>query len=348
MPSKLRNGNPGTAGRPKTTRHAGARARLVAGALLLGGQFMPLEALELQGHRGARGLAPENTLAGFATALRIGVHTLELDVGMTADGIVVVSHDPRLNPNITRDPGGQWLTGPGPVIHRNAYAEIARYDVGGLKPGTRYASRYPDQRPTPGESIPTLKSVIENADATTGGTVRYNIEIKIDPEEPELTADAAALVDAVIAVLREMGAAGRAVVQSFDWSVVQRVHEVAPDLTTACLSAQQDWMDTIEADAPGATAWTAGIASDVHDGSVPDMVHATGAAIWSPYHGDLDAAKLARAHQLGLRVVVWTVNDPDKMRSLIEMGVDAIISDFPDRLREVAARKGLPLPAAAP
>lgn len=307
---------------------------------------MPLEALELQGHRGARGLSPENTLTSFAVALRIGVHTLELDAGLTSDGVVVVSHDSRLNPDITRDPNGEWLAGPGPIIHENTFAELARYDVGsGTKPGTRYASRYPDQEPAPGERVPTLKSVVEYADKMSGGTVRYNIEIKIDPEESHLTTDAVTLAKAVVAVLRETDAAKRAVVQSFDWSVVKAIHDIAPDLTTACLSAQADWMDTIEAGTAGATAWTAGIASDAHGGSVPDMVHAAGAAIWSPYHGDLDAAKVVRAHELKLRVIVWTVNDPVKMHALIDMGVDGIITDFPDRLRKVAAAKGLPLPA---
>lgn len=307
---------------------------------------MPLEALELQGHRGARGLSPENTLTSFATALRIGVDTLELDAGLTSDGVVVVSHDSRLNPDITRDPNGEWLAGPGPIIHENTFAEIARYDVGsGIKPGTRYASRYPNQVPAPGERVPTLKSVIEHADKMSGGTVRYNIEVKIDPEESHLTTDASTLAKAVVAVLRGTGAAERAVVQSFDWSVVKVIHDIAPDLTTACLSAQTDWMDTIEAGTAGATLWTAGIASDAHGDSVPDMVHAAGADIWSPYHGDLDAAKVARAHALNLRVVVWTVNDPDKMHALIDMGVNGIISDFPDRLREVAAAKGLRLPA---
>ena len=306
------------------------------------------DALELQSHRGARGLMPENTLAGAELAVKIGVHTLELDVGLTADGVVVLSHDPRLNPDITRDESGEWLRGPGPVIYHTRYAELRRYDVGAIRPGTRYAARFPDQQRMDGERMPTLESVIELTDRLSGSTLRYNIEIKRNPEKPELTADAETFARSVIVVLEETGVTDRTVLQSFDWSVVKQIHAIAPGMRTSCLTAQRSWLDTVQADRAGPSAWTAGIAIRDHNGSVPDMVHAAGADIWSPHHDDLDAAGLRRAHELDLRVIVWTVNRPQEMRALIDMGVDGIITDFPDRLRKAAGDAGYALPPALP
>jgi glycerophosphoryl diester phosphodiesterase len=105
----------------------------------------PALALDLQGHRGARGLAPENTLPAFATALSLGVTTLELDTGVTRDDVVVISHNPALNPDITRDGAGKWLEGPGPAIRALTFAELQQYDVGRIKPGTDYARQFPEQ-----------------------------------------------------------------------------------------------------------------------------------------------------------------------------------------------------------
>ncbi len=111
---------------------------------------------DLQGHRGARGLWPENTLGGFERALALGVSTLELDCAMTRDGVVVVSHDPELNPDHTRDAAGRFLARPGPVICSVDYAELARYDVGRIRPGSAYERAHPQQQALDGERIPRL------------------------------------------------------------------------------------------------------------------------------------------------------------------------------------------------
>src|SRR5438067_418767 len=119
-------------------------------AVLAAFSFSTAMAFDLQGHRGARGLAPENTLPAFAAALSLGVTTLELDTAVTRDGVVVISHEPRLDPNLTRGPDGKWLAAPGPVIHSMTYAELAPYDVGRLNPATDYGKRHPAQKPADG------------------------------------------------------------------------------------------------------------------------------------------------------------------------------------------------------
>ena len=141
----------------------------------------PALALDLQGHRGARGLAPENTLPAFATALSLGVTTLELDTGITKDGVVVISHNTTLNPDITRDRAGQWLGGPGPAIYNLTFPELQQYDVGRIKPGTDYAKQFPEQKAVDGTRIPRLAELFALVKKSGNEQIRFNIETKLSP-----------------------------------------------------------------------------------------------------------------------------------------------------------------------
>src|SRR5262249_34017852 len=138
-------------------------------------------AFDLQGHRGARGLAPENTLAAFSTALLIGVTTLELDLAMTSDGILVVSHDRRLNPDHTGARDGKFLDAEGAAIRSLTLTQLKRYDVGRLKPGTAYAAAFPEQRGMDNVGIPTLMEVFDLARQAKADHARFNIETKLTP-----------------------------------------------------------------------------------------------------------------------------------------------------------------------
>jgi len=303
--------------------------------------------LDLQGHRGARGLAPENTLPAFARALSIGVTTLELDCAITRDGVVVVSHDPTLSPDITRGPDGTWLTQGDIAIHSLTYAELQRYDVGRVRPATGYAQRFPDQRPVDGTRIPRLGDVFALVRKSGNQSVRFNIETKISPRHPEQTAAPEAFARALIAVLRTEGMAQRAAIQSFDWRTLAVVQKEAPEIPTVYLTAQQNFLDNILAE-QGASPWTAPLHVSQFGGLVPKMVKAAGGAVWSPYYKEISRESVREAHDLGLKVVVWTVNEAPDMRRMIELGVDGIISDYPDRLRSIAAKAGVSLPAATP
>ena len=303
-------------------------------------------AFDAQGHRGARGLYPENTWPAFRAALAIGVTTLELDLGMTGDGVLVVHHDRRLQPDLTRGPEGDWIGEPGAALVSLSLAELAAYDLGRARPGSRVARRFPAQTGMDGIRIPTLAEILEKAEQASGGAVRYNLEIKTSPRAPEETAAPEAMAEALVGLLRAAGVAERATVQSFDWRSLRRVQEVAPEIATAYLTAERRWLDNLERGRPGVSPWTAGMDIDDHEGSIARTVRAAGGAVWSPYFRDLRPADLAEARRLGLEVVVWTVNDPADMAALIARGVDGIITDYPDRLRQVMREKGLPLPPA--
>jgi glycerophosphoryl diester phosphodiesterase len=308
-------------------------------------------AFDLQGHRGARGLAPENTLPGFARALGVGVTTLELDVGMTRDGVIVVAHDRRLNPDIARGPDGRWLRPPTPPIHSLTLHELQRYDVGRIRPGSEYSNRFRDQRRLDGVRIPTLERVFDLVRHAGNEAVRFNIEIKVSPAAPEETASVEDLTHALLKVLRANGVEKRTTIQSFDWRVQAIAHSEAPEVAVSYLTSQQQWGDNVMAGHAEDSPWTGGVSWREHK-SVPKMVAAaagkTKGATWSPFFGELTEAQVKEAKGLGLKVLPWTVNERADMERLIDWGVDGIITDYPDRLREVVRARNLPLPAPTP
>ena len=305
----------------------------------------PAFALDLQGHRGARGLAPENTLPAFATALSLGVTTLELDTGITKDGVVVISHNTALNPEITRDSAGKWIESPGPAIHTLTFAELQQYDVGRIKPGTRYANQFPEQNAVDGTRIPRLADLFALVKRSGNEQVRFNIETKISPLEPGQTPDPETFAKTLVDLILQEGMAPRVTLQSFDWRTLRVVQRIAPLVPTVYLSAQQGFLDNIAAGRSSGSPWTA-VFQYKDYGSVPKMVKAAGGTVWSPFFGDLTELNVNEAHAIGVRVVVWTVNEAAQIDKLLDLGVDGIISDRPDVVRQVMEKRGLALPAA--
>jgi glycerophosphoryl diester phosphodiesterase len=299
-------------------------------------------AFDLQAHRGGRGLMPENTLPAFENALALGVDTLELDIGVTADDVVVISHDPYLNPLITRDAGGQWLPGgKGPLIRSLTLAQLQSYQLGRIQPGTPYAATFATQQP--GDTrMPTLVALFERVKALGANDVRFNIETKVDPNRPDDTIDPEAMTRALLHVVRDAGMASRVAIQSFDWRTLQLAQRLEPSIPTVYLTIQTSNNDNVRDG-----AWTAGYRIADH-GSVPKMVKAAGGAAWSPNGGALTEAQVKEAQALGLKVLPWTINAPADLDRFIGWGVDGLITDYPDRLREVLRQRNMPVPRPVP
>jgi glycerophosphoryl diester phosphodiesterase len=276
--------------------------------------------LDIQGHRGARGLFPENTLEGFLAAAALGVTGFELDVGLTSDGVLVVNHDPALNPDIVRDASGAWLNTRGPAIWSMTHAELSRYDVGRLRPGSRTAALFPDQLPHDGARIPTLAAVLAALPE-----VRFTIEVKTDPAHPELTASAEILANAAVAVIDDARATDRVLVEAFDWRVQRHIRRTHPDISLA-------WLTRTETIRHAALWWD----GTVPGPSVPAAVAAEGGPVWAPDYPTLTRSEIEEAHALGLAVWPWTVNRLDDMRRLSDWGVDGLISDRPDLALKMA------------
>lgn len=285
-------------------------------------------AFQLSGHRGARGLWPENTLAGFAGALRLGVDALELDVVLSADAVPVVVHDLTLDPDLVREPGGVWLETPGLAVRSLELATLKRLDVGRARPGSPVALAHPRQTAVDGQTIPTLAEVFRLAGAHP--TVRLEVEIKTDPTFPELSPDPRELVDRIMAEAAAAGVAARMSLRSFDWRGLHHAAARWPSVPL-CFLTEEATPDVL-----GAVRQAAG-------GRATDW-----ATDWAPDFTTLTGALVAEARRHGLAVKPWTVNRPEDMARLIAWGVDGLCTDDPDIARAAMAQAGLPLPPALP
>lgn len=267
-----------------------------------------------QGHRGARGLLPENSIPAFRKALEYPfVRTLELDVAVSADSQIVVSHEPWMNPAICRGPEGEVLTEDEKInLHQLDYATIRQYDCGSWG-----HERFPEQEAT-AVYKPLLREVIESADAYAkelGRELpRYNIEIKSEPDYDGVFAPPPAeFVALVRQEIVRTGIRDRATVQSFDPRIIRELNRQDPDLVIAYL--------------------------DEYPGGLDQKLNELGfdPSIYSPYYQTLSANIVRQCHDRGMRVIPWTVNDTAAMRGMIEIGVDGIITDYPDRAARLYA-----------
>jgi glycerophosphoryl diester phosphodiesterase len=304
---------------------------------------------DLQGHRGARGLAPENSLLAFARALSIGVTTLELDTAVTRDGVVVVAHDRRLNPDITRDRHGAWIRPPTPTVRSLSFAELKEFDVGRIDPASNYQRRFPGQAGEDGVAMPALEEVFALVHRLNNTSVRFNIETKLSPLHPDEAPSPEDFVDALLGTIRAAHVLDRVTIQSFDWRTLHLARMREPDISISFLSTQQ---------VPGATIaagmespWTDGMRFSDH-GSVPRMIASAAKAfgsnrqgvIWSPHFADVTEALVKEAHALQISVLPWTLNEPAEFVRAIALGVDGLITDYPDRARAILGPLGITLP----
>jgi glycerophosphoryl diester phosphodiesterase len=273
--------------------------------------------VEIQGHRGARGLWPENTVQGFARTIELGVDVLELDVALTADGVPVLHHDQALRDDTVRDrgpclPGDPMYPYVGRPIRELSLAQIKTVDAGIAHP--RFAQT---QTPLPGAEVPTLAEVCE---LVAPYDVRLAVEIKTDPSWPEVET----ITSTAVKVLDSYGLTGRSRLLAFDWRVLGVARELVPAGERVALVEP----DTLDA------SWMAG-----HDpaGGLVAAAAAAGATMISPKRVMVTPELVTAAHEVGLAMVVWTVNDPVEMARHIAFGADAIVTDYPDRLRTVLA-----------
>ncbi len=267
---------------------------LLAASLVM--SMMGAERIQVHGHRGARAAMPENTLPAFEYALAQGVDALELDLAVTRDNVLVVSHDPEMNPRICTGPQDANTR----VIREMTLAEGMR-----LYCGSKQNPDFTKQKTVPGTRRPTLAEVLQLA---RGKNVDLNIETKIFPAKPELSPAPEEFTRLVIEEVRRFGLEERLILQSFDWRTLEACRRLAPRVRTSALYPS----------APGATG--------------RDYVaeaKAKGFAIVSPHYRLTTKAEVEKAHAAGMQVVPWTANDEATWAALVEAGADAIITDDP-------------------
>ncbi len=256
----------------------------------------------VHGHRGARAMRPENTIPAFEYAIQAGVDVLELDMAVTKDNVLVVSHDPYLEPPVCSGPQ------PKATIHELTLAQVREWDCGKLKnPG------FPKQTPVPGTRMPTLDEVF---DLAPRGNFHFNIETKIFADHPELTPSPEEFSKLVLAAIRKHHLEKRVMLQSFDFRTLHAMKKLAPEIPLVAL-------------------WEGGNRDFV---SIAQDAEAT---IVSPQYRLVTPEKVKAAHDAGLQVVPWTANTPADWDKLIAAQVDAIISDDPAELIAYLKSKGL-------
>lgn len=286
-------------------------------------------AVEIIGHRGARGLLPELSLAGFTKALDLGVDLIELDIGVTRDGIVVAHHDFTLNPNITRDATGGWISENSPKICDLDFEELRQFDIGRIRPNSDYALEFPHQIPVDGSTVPTLEEIVSVRDDHSRDATLC-IEIKHSASDPNLTLDFDDFVSIIASEIIRLNIASAVIVHSFNWQVIDAIKQKIAELSVWHLTSQRPSFDTVVADSE--SPWTDEFQLSNFDGSVPKMVAAAGGTVWNSNFEILDAKSIDEAHELGLKVYSWTANTVEQFEFLCASGIDGIITDYPDRL----------------
>ena len=298
----------------------------------------------IHGHRGARGLAPENTLAGFACALKVGVDVLELDLRMSGDGKIVIHHDRKLNPDLTRIKAGTWLTPPTKPLDHYTFEALQQFDMGHARPESSILKRFPCQTAWDGQTIPDLAMLRDRVAPALDDGLLLNLEIKSDPLKPEQGPTPTDWATTLVDELNTLGLINQCWVQSFDWRVLRQIHALTDKLPTGFLTSAQPDFDTITAHANSASPWLDGYDPAQFSHNLPQAIAAAGGHYWGPFFQDLTRSRVAEAQSLGLEVHTWTVNEITHIETMVDYAVNGIISDYPDRVRTVLAKRQYVLP----
>ena len=293
--------------------------------------------IRVVGHRGARGILPENSMVGFDFALSIGVDLLEFDVLLSRDDIPVITHNHEFHGSAVRGADGAFLNGEHPRVASLTMAEIERFDIGRLNTDTEYGRRFPDQAQMDGVRVPRLSELLQLVSQPRYSAACLMLELKSDPDLAQDSAVRERIVSTVCGEVRSAGVTDRTLLHSFDWALLAECRRQAPDMPLSFLTQLQDNGHDVGEDS--SILVTPDFSNP--ETSVPDEVSRAGGSLWCPHFTELDAAALARARELGLAVAVWTVNEPGDIEAMIDLRVDAIVTDYPGRVQQRLSERGL-------
>lgn len=288
--------------------------------------------ISLVGHRGARGLMPENTIEGFEYILDKGISAIEFDVLLTKDEVPVITHDFHLSKSITRNAEGNWLLKNGPRISDLTVADLQMFDVGGVDKRSSYGSLYPEQAFLSDVRIPKLSDLLELACRPKGQNLFLLLEVKSEP-----SIDKRNVIEHIVFEIQKRSLSNRVVLHSFDWGLLEECSLIAPEMPRSYLSQLPESSDDpfdkpTEESSPDFTSFNC---------SIPEAIQAAGGHLWCPYFKDITVDLVTEAHKLGLPVCTWTVNEVEDIENMIDMGIDGIITDYIDRAKKIFKSRGL-------
>lgn len=311
------------------------------------------ETVDIYAHRGFRSILPENTLLAYQAALKIGVSAVDMDINMTKDGVLVVTHDLTLNTDLTEDESGNRIKVKTPIKDLTL-AELRKLDVGTLNNESDLAKLYPHHRNFKKVQIPTLLEVIRYVKSISGQSVKFQIEMKTDPLEPELSVEPKKMAKALYQILKQENIIDISEIQAFDWQCLVELERLNKNIQTAFLTSQDSHPISEKDDKNNLSGvYTAGLDPKEFNYNYLKMIKKLNGDFWEPYEMEVTQKDIIEAKSLGIKVVTWSYTEGEgtdfnysRTEDLIKWQVDGIITDRPDILRGIEAANGLDVPKA--
>lgn len=310
------------------------------------------DVFDLEAHHGGRDVRPENTLYSYAYAIELGATSIECDMQLTKDGQIVMSHNPILNSDITRDENGNYIENNKYDIRLMTVDELKKFDVGIMDPNCgEYYDLHGKTQFTYDTKIPTLEELMQLIQSYGDKNIVLNIETKSYPDPASAgyknNADPKKFVEVFNNIVKKYDMEDRVVLQSFDWQTLIEMEKLNPNISTSALWQEQpSWgrdSESLRRYEKKKSPWLGGLDIKDYQGNPVKAAHAIGADIISPYYTEISKQDVDEAHSLGMKVVPWTVNNEKDMNMLLDMGVDGIISDKPWLLKQVLEKRNIKL-----
>lgn len=310
------------------------------------------DVFDLEAHRGGRDVRPENALYSYAYAMELGATSIECDMQLTKDGQIVMSHNPILNSDITRDENGNYIENNKYDIRLMTVDELKKFDVGVMNPNCgEYYDLHGKTQFTYDAKIPTLEELMQLIQSYDNKDIILNIETKSYPDPASAgyknNADPKKFVEVFNNIVKKYDMEDRVVLQSFDWQTLIEMKKLNPNISTSALWQEQpSWgrdSESLRRYEQEKSPWLGGLDIKDYQGDPVKAAHAIGADIISPYYTEISKQDVDEAHSLGMKVVPWTVNNEKDMNMLLDMGVDGIISDKPWLLKQVLEKRNIKL-----
>ena len=288
------------------------------------------EHIKIYGHRGARGDLPENTLKSFKYLFENDISAYETDIVISKDLVPVINHDFRLNPTLTKDSEGNWITNDDIKIYELTYEQLSKFNIGSINKKSKYGRKFDKQKNLPEQEIPKLSDLLELTLKNLSDNLVINLEIKSTPIEENLTPNPNKMVKLITDEVNKFELIDKIIFSSFDWRILNEIKVSYPKTSRAYLTSEKKgkiydkspWLNFMPL-----------YDSDVNE--LPRLIKTLGGKAWHPKHIDINKDVVRISHEEGLPVNVWTVNEEYDMMKMIDYGVDGIITDYPIKLKQL-------------
>ena len=283
---------------------------------------------------------PENTLESFSFLFENKINAFETDVLISKDLIPVITHDFRLDINMTKGSDGNWITDENIKIYDLKYEEILNYEVGYINKLSRYGRRFLNQKSLPNQKIPKLSDIFDLVNSSDIKDLVINLEIKSTPVEDNLTPSPNEMVSIIKKEIEKSKLSEKILISSFDWRILKEFSIQIPNMTRGYLSFQQNTGVKIEKTIYKNSPWM-NLALAFNEYDLPRLIRQLGGKVWCPFYRDISKKDVEMAHNEDLVVNVWTVNKENDIMRMIEYGVDAIITDYPLLLKQICEKNNI-------